>query len=392
MTDYDIMYVKMRSLGMESKAAKVFIKRFAEDERVFPASAEEKKWAMERGFFPGRIMLYGLTEENFKNYMPDYHYYMLHPFNHHFKIWVNDKLTLKYILNSSECADVMPAYYLYIENDGSYTYLMDCPDYIKKDEDFLWNLLCDKKILAMKPNSGTFGGMGFIKLEIRDGSLYENNILIDKKRFSEICESVRNYIVTEYVYQHPELAGIWPYSECTLRIVMCKNVKRKFFEKDFWSCVVSYARFGSSVSGGASNLSSGGIGIGFDFDSGVFNECGIRYKEFCEDGIWIMKKHPDTKVEWGALGLPNYDIVKQKIYQVCNYISSLSYLGFDIIVSENGMKLCEINTRPAMAYAQVMNGPILLKDSIKEFFLYKRINRFDGQDFYRAYLTSQSLT
>ena len=125
MTDYDIMYVKMRSLGMESKAAKMFIKRFAEDERVFPASAEEKKWAMERGFFPGRIMLYGLTEENYKNYMPDYHYYMLHPFNHHFKIWVNDKLTLKYILNSSECADVMPAYYLYIENDGSYTYLMD---------------------------------------------------------------------------------------------------------------------------------------------------------------------------------------------------------------------------------------------------------------------------
>ena len=78
MTDYDIMYVKMRSLGMEPKAAKMFIKRFAEDERVFPASAEEKKWAMERGFFPGRIMLYGLTEENFKNYMPDYHYYMLH--------------------------------------------------------------------------------------------------------------------------------------------------------------------------------------------------------------------------------------------------------------------------------------------------------------------------
>ena len=28
MTDYDIMYVKMRSLGMESKAAKMFIKRF----------------------------------------------------------------------------------------------------------------------------------------------------------------------------------------------------------------------------------------------------------------------------------------------------------------------------------------------------------------------------
>ena len=391
MTNYDIMYNKMRSLGMDSKAAKVFIKRFAEDERFFFTSADEKRWAMERGFYPGRISLYGLTEENYKNYMPDYHYFMLHPLNHHFKIWVNDKLTLKYILNSTECADIMPEYYLYVENDGSYTYLMDCPGYIKKDENFLWNLLSDKKVLAIKPNSGT-GGKGFIKLEIREGTLYENNKTIDKKRFSEILESLRNYIVTEYVYQHPELVRIWPASECTLRVVMCKNAKRKLFENDFWSCVVSYARFGSSIGGSASNLSSGGIGIGFDFENGIFSESGVRYKQFCTDDIWRIKKHPDTKVEWGAFSLPNYDIVKQKIYQVCNYISSLSYLGLDIIITKNGMKLCEINTHPAMVYAQVMNGPILLKGSIKDFFIHKGINKFDSQDFYRAYLTSQSLT
>lgn len=390
MTDYNLMLEKMRQAGMDSKVAKTFIKRFAVDERVFPASAEEKKWAMERGFFPGRITLYGLTEENYKTYVPDYHYFMLHPLNHHFKIWVNDKLTLKYILNSNECADVMPAYYLYIENDGSYTYLMNCPDYIKRDENFLWNLLCDKKILAMKPNSGTFGGVGFIKLEIRDGSVYENNVLIDKKRFSAICESMRNYIVTEYVHQHSKLAEIWPDSECTLRIIMCRNKKRSFFETDSWACAASFARFGSSISNGTSNLSSGGIGIGFDFDNGVFNEWGIRYKEFCPDGIWIMKKHPDTNVAWGALRIPNYDIVKQKINQVCHHISSLSYLGFDIIVSENGMKLCEINTLPAMNYEQVMSGPALLKEKVKEFYMYKGINKFDGQDFYRAYLESQN--
>lgn len=390
MTNYGLLLEKMRNLGMGSGVAKTFIKRFAEDERTFSASDDEKKWAMERGFFPGRITLYGLTEDNYMDYVPDYHYFMLHPLNHHFRIWVNDKLTLKYILNDHGCADVMPDYYLYIENNGSYTYLMNCPEHIKKDENFLWNLLCEKKILAMKPNSGTFGGMGFIKLEIREGSLYENNIHIDKKRFFEICESMRNYIVTEYVYQHSELAEIWPYSECTLRIIMCKNRKRDLFEKDSWSCAVSYARFGSSLSGGTSNLSSGGIGIGFDFDNGIFNERGIRYKEFCTDGIWKMKKHPDTKVEWGAIRLPNYDTVKQKIYQVCNHISSLSYLGFDIIVSENGMKLCEINTHPAMNYEQVMNGPALLKEKVQDYFMYKGINKFDGQDFYNAYLASRN--
>jgi hypothetical protein len=283
----------------------------------------------------------------------------------------------------------MPAYYLYVENDDSYTYLMDCPDYIKKDENFLWNLLCDKKILAMKPNSGSFGGVGFIKLEIKDGSIYENNVLIDKKRFSTICETMRNYIVTEYVYQHSKLAEVWPDSECTLRIIMCRNKKRILFEPDSWTCAASYARFGSSISGGTSNLSSGGIGIGFDFDNGLLNEWGIRYKKFCSEGIWKIKKHPDTNVAWGTLRIPNYGIVKQKINQVCHHISSLSYLGFDIIVSEDGMKLCEINTHPAMNYEQVMNGPVLLKEKVKEYYISKEINKFDGQDFYRAYLESQ---
>jgi hypothetical protein len=54
------------------------------------------------------------------------------------------------------------------------------------------------------------------------------------------------------------------------------------------------------------------------------------------------------------------------------------------------MKLCEINTHPAMNYEQVMNGPALLKEKVKDYFMYKGINKFDGQDFYRAYLVSRN--
>ena len=38
---------------------------------AFPASEETKKWAMEKGFYPGRVELYGLTEENYKNWTYD---------------------------------------------------------------------------------------------------------------------------------------------------------------------------------------------------------------------------------------------------------------------------------------------------------------------------------
>lgn len=390
MTDYKLLLKKLRDYGMDYKWAKMFVKKLADDEKAFYATDEQKEWALKRGFFPGRVELYGLTEDNYKSYMPDWNYFMLHPLNHHFKIWVNDKLTLKYILNSNGCEESMPEYYLYVENDGTYTYLHDAPEFINKDENFLYNLLNYKKILAMKPNSGTSGGLGFIKLELKDNNIYENNKKIDTERFNNIVSNMENYIVTEYVKQHKELAKIWPDSECTLRVIMVKNPKQMFpCEKSQWSNIVSYARFGTSINGGASNLSSGGIGIGFDFETGKYNDFSIRYKKYCEDGITKQHKHPDTQVVWNGESLPNWQKVKKMILKICDHVSSLSYLGFDVIITEDSMKLCEINTHPACDYEQVMCGPVLSKENAGKFFDSKGFEQFSNEDFYRLYMESQ---
>lgn len=389
MTNYEKMLEEIREAGMDKKWAKMFVKKFSDDEKAFSMTAEQKKWAMERGFFPGRIELYGLTEENYRNYLPDWHYFMMHPLNHHFKIWVNDKLTLKYVLNSCGCESSMPKYYLYVENDGKYTYLMDAPDYIAKDKDFVMNLLKETGILALKPNSGTSGGLGFIKLELVNGELFENNKKINFDRFEEIVSMMRNYIVTEYVKQHDDLAKIWPDSECTLRVIMGKGVTDNNYAKPEWFCTVCYARFGSSLSGGASNLSSGGIGIAFDYETGKYKDFAIRYKKFCEDGNVKLKEHPDTHVEWSKESLPNWDKVKEMLECICSHVSSLSYLGFDVIVTNDGMKICEINTHPASDYVQVACAPILCNEKAVEFFESKGMRNFDGKDFYNIYMNCQ---
>ena len=283
----------------------------------------------------------------------------------------------------------MPEYYVYVENDGSFTYLMDNPHHIAKDRDYLLNLLKFKSILAMKPNSGTSGGLGFIKLELRDGQIFENNKQIDMARFEAIRDSMRNYIITEYAHQHHELAKVWPDSECTLRIIMAKDPKKNLYDPATWSCAVSFARFGASISGGASNLSSGGVGVGFDFETGRYNDFAIRYKRYCPDGNWRIHCHPDTMIGWHHTELPNWKYVKKKILDICNHISSLDYLGLDIIITEDGMKLCEINSHPALDYAQVMSGPVMKKPKLKAFFEHKGLYKFDGDTLYNAYMESQ---
>ena len=391
-TNYDLLLEKVRSLGMDYRWAGMFVKKLRDDENAFPVQDEnKKKWALEKGFYPGRIELYGLTDDNWQNYMPDYQYFMLHPMNNHFLKWL-DKTTLKYVLNSNGCEASMPDYYVYVENDlcgGRFTYLMDCPEDIPKDKDFLLNLLRKEKVLAMKPNSGTSGGLGFIKLELRDDCIYENNKLIDMARFEQIRDTMRNYIITEYCYQHHSLAKVWPDSECTLRVIMCKDPVDDKYALTTWSCAISFARFGTSVNGGASNLSSGGVGVGFDFETGRCKDFCIRYKRYTPDGIWMSDKHPDTREEWRTLSLPNWDYTRKMIDAICQHISSLDYMGLDIIITENGMKMCEINTHPAMDYAQVMCGPTLSNPKVKAFFEHKGLRDFDGSDFYHAYKNSQ---
>lgn len=388
MTNYEVLLERIRKIGMDYKWAGMFVKKLRDDEKAFPATEQQKKWAMERGFFPGRIELYGLNEDNYGDYVPDFQYFMLHPMNNHFLKWL-DKTTLKYVLNSNGCESAMPEYYVYVENDGSFTYLMDCPDDIRKDQNFLWNLLQAKGILAMKPNSGTSGGIGFIKLELHGNEVFENNRSIDRERVDVIRDSMRNYIITEYAHQHRELARIWPDSECTLRVIMCKNPKKDPYQQATWSNVVAFARFGAAISGGASNLSAGGVGIGFDFETGMFNKMGVRYRRFCEDGNWLIDGHPDTQVKWAGLSLPNWLQSKEMIYRVCDQVSSLDYLGLDIIITQDGIKLCEINSHPALDYSQVLSGAALKREKVKTFFQAKGLDRFDAGAFYQAYIDSQ---
>lgn len=390
MTNYDVLLDLMRQNGMDFKWSKMFVKKLSDDEKAFPTDADTKRWALTRGFYPGRVELYGLNEDNYKNYLPDYNYFMIHPINHHFKIWVNDKLTLKYTLNSNGCDDTMPEYYLYVENNGNYTYLMNTPESIKKDKDFIFNLLKEKGTLAVKPNSGTSGGRGFMKLEYKDGKIYENNKQIEINEFEKILTQLNNHIVTEYSYQHANLAKIWPSSECTLRVIMVKLPTETLYQPAKWQCVVSYARFGTSISGGASNLSSGGIGVGFDFQTGQFKDFGIRYRRFCADGEWKCTEHPDTHVVWKNTKLPNWSIVKNKIEHVCQHISSLDYLGFDVIITPDGLKFCEINTHPAADYEQVMCGPILADNNVRAFYEYHGLYDVDTEKLYELYLKSQT--
>lgn len=389
MTNFNKMYSLLVEKGMDKKIAKLFIKKYKIEEGYYKCSEEMRKWAMEKGFFPSRIELYGLDESNYKYYLPDYVDFRLHPYNNHFAIWINDKLSLKYTLGR-DFANIMPEYYLYIENTGEYTYLQDTPVSIAKDENFILNLLKAKKVLIIKPNSSKSGGEGVMKVEWANNHIRINNKEeITIEAFQERIKNLGNNIVTEYVHQHSDLKRIWPDSECTLRIIMVKIPEKNLYSKPKWKSIVSFARFGTSVSGGTSNLSSGGIGVGFDFQTGKLNSIGLRQVEFCEDNQDGCSEHPDTRIRWDEICLPNWDYVRNNLFKVCDHYGSLSHLGFDVIISEKGFVFCEINSKPALNVGQVLCEPLLQNEENRLYFKSKGMDSVDCSELYTIYKNSQ---
>ena len=94
------------SNGMELKRAKFLAPRMILHWNITDDTIENKLWALQRGFTANRIKLYGLTEENYRFYLSDVDYFMMHPLNNFFAFWINDKVTLKYMFQKPICINI----------------------------------------------------------------------------------------------------------------------------------------------------------------------------------------------------------------------------------------------------------------------------------------------
>lgn len=354
--------------GFLKSSAEHYLGRVISEIREYNMPLKKKIWAIRHGFYPSNVDFYkfaGFNEDNYSNFLSDYEYARSYPINNGFKIWIDDKITTKYIFQDAKFKDFMPKYYIYIENDGHYSYLMDFDEKINRDSDALINVLRKEKVLALKPLAGSLG-KGFIRLGMRGDEIYANEKLLNPSEYEALKSSLKGYIVTEYCHQHSSFAKVWPLSECTLRIVMARVTDE--YNGGECKCISSYARFGTHLSGGASNMGQGGVGVPFDYETGVFGDLFYRYPKFENYQRLSFDCHPDTKVKLAGERIPNWEMVKKFIEDFTDYLSSLEYFGFDVIVTEDGLKICEINSDPELYIEQVMNYPFMMDNFRKKFF------------------------
>lgn len=309
-------------------------KALRDDNRDKFTTAQEKKWAHERGFLSYHIKQYGLTEENYRSFLSDRDYKWLRPINNEYRKLLWDKVTLRYCLD--KYSEYLPEYYYHIvPRDGRMQVLKmpDCPEELPRSFDGILHLLREKKLLAMKPTVGSHG-IGFYKLGF-DGE----NYLVNGKEKSEsemlgFLASLDDYYnISEYIVMHSDLRRIYSEVACTVRIMV---INRSGLDPVIEN---AYFRIGTKSTGFTDNIGSGGVFAYVDEKTGFFHDAEV----IKEHVITPCPIHPDTQEKIEGT-LPHWDEVLRVIPELCRYISPLEYLGFDVVMTDSGFKILEINT------------------------------------------------
>ncbi|TFH39625.1 MAG: hypothetical protein E4G95_00555 [Bacteroidia bacterium] len=186
-----------------------------------------------------------------------------------------------------------------------------------------------------------------------DGTLLNINYLKES--------SARNFIIQEYIEQHPFFQQFNPYSVNTVRLYTYRSVKTN--EIIPIQAVLRIGRPGSIVD----NMASGGVACGIT-PQGILNNFGVNKK--------AEKLSSFNGVEFSGIGsVYNFNMIVSAGIKIAADYYYQRILGFDFCIDREGaVKLIEINNRNnEINFFQMNNGP-LFRDYTEEIVEYCMTN------------------
>lgn len=341
--------------GVSRKFASYFLNLIEHETESGLFSEEFLDWSHSNGFLAESAVAYDLSDNNKEFYLSDYDYYKSWPLNDWTRIWINDKLTLKYMLSGTEFDKYMPRYYYYRAKDGLRR-LIDNP-YSDNSFESFFALLREKKAFACKPCNGS-GAEGFVSITYRDGKYLKNGKTASEDEIKDFVENNPNYLYTEFIYPHRDLYKIDSKIH-TLRVIVLNE------DGNNPVIIGGYLRFGHNAQGTSNYLhtnDSMNIYTGVDFEKGVFGNTKAVYVNKIES----LDIHPDSGEALSG-ELPCFEELKTNVLGIAKRLFSVEFMGFDIGITDDGFKIMEINSHPGLTIPQMFH-PYLSDERIKSYF------------------------
>lgn len=370
--------------GFSRKLAGAYLDALAREDKSDLFDPAYREWAHSNGFFAESASAYGLSEDNIGDYLSDHDYYKVWPINGWQRIWINDKLTLKYMLHGTEFEHLMPRYYFYADQRGLFPLLDEGgvaqilaggrPEANRSDAlGCLLDCLRSVGELAVKPCNGE-KALGFHKLSWTGSSYLVDNAPATEADVRRFVDEHGNDLYTEFLHPGGGLELVSPVIH-TLRVLV---VNQTGVDP---TPVAAYFRFASGVGADDSKANyrlprdagTCSYDVDFDLETGEYGGGRLVYA----NKVVMSPKHPDTGVL--AEGTyPNWAEVRAEMLRLSCRLGPVEYMGFDLSETTDGPKLMEINSHSGCKYLQVFRP--FRRDAFLSAYFDEKLAQIDALD------------
>jgi hypothetical protein len=212
--------------------------------------------------------------------------------------------------------------------------------------------------LIVKPCTGG-GGKGVMVLRGCDAGLTLNERPVHEDDLRQVVADSDGSMVSECVVQHPQLAGLYPRTTNTLRVLTMQDDECAPF------IAAAVLRIGSRSSEPTDNWTQGGLSAGIRLSTGRVGPAasypaGRASLDWCD-------RHPDSGAQIAGTTVPHWPQIADGLLALMRTLPMLRYVGWDVAVTEDGFRILEGNNFSDVNLLQI-HGPLLQDERVAAFY------------------------
>lgn len=323
----------------------------------YRVSLVKKIQYLSKGFSSDKRVLYNLKANNYKNYLSDYQRRKTFRINGKYAVTLKDKNVFEKLLKNSNM-NIAIRNFGYIQNGNIHL------DHKQEKLDSLIGIIKQQKQLIIKKISGG-GGKGIYILSYNNGVISLNEEELSMNDFKEFVFRLDHYLIQEYISSADYSNKIYEGTINSIRILVMRDVKNN---EPFIATAVH--KFGSENTKPVDNVWNGGMTALVDLNTGILQKS--AYHSHNNQNIQWQSSHPDTGEEIEGTKIPHWEYVKQSVLGLTKQLNFLNYVGWDVAVTPEGVKIIEGNNYSDVNILQI-HQPLLIDDRVREFYQHYNI-------------------
>lgn len=226
----------------------------------------------------------------------------------------------------------------------------------EEGDEWLRRRLAERGRLVVRPTRGG-GGRGLWVVESAADGYRANGDRLDRPGLERLVAGLHDHVVSDWVGQAGYARRLHPRTTNTLRFLTMTDAGGPFIAS-------AVHRIGTAASAPADNWSQGGLSAPVDLDTGTLGP-GVPYPR--QGPLRRFDRHPETGETISGAQVPRWREVRDGILAAAGLMPFLPYVGWDVIVTEDGFTVIEGNKFSDVNLLQV-HGPLLTDPRVRDFY------------------------